>query len=113
MSTKTEHARAAVRHADAGLQAVRSLVRRDRAPCVARPCADASLRDLITRQERLVELHREIAGAAPADVDAIWDQFFEAYDDFLGCLDTVKHDSAARELAGTVRHGADRAFRRH
>lgn len=113
MSTKTEHARAALRHADAGLQAARTLVRGDRAPYVARPCAEASLRELIIRQERLVELHREIAAASPADAEAIWDEFFETYDDFLDCLDTVKHDSAARELAATVRHGSDRAFRRH
>lgn len=99
MTRKAEHARAALRHADAGIQRMRTLVRRDGESREVRLCAEGALRELLSRQQRLVELHNEIESASAGDIEELWEEFFDCYDDFLEALEAARHESAERVLA--------------
>lgn len=99
MTRKAEHARAALRHADAGIQRMRALVRRDGEAREVRICAEAVLRELLSRQQRLVELHNEIESASAGEIDELWEEFFDGYDDFLEALEAARRESAERDQA--------------
>ncbi|MFZ5657935.1 MAG: hypothetical protein ACOY37_12955 [Pseudomonadota bacterium] len=91
-----DHARAALRHADAGVDHVRVLARQGRTRA-DRLEYQAILRELVARQRELVDMHRRIEAATPREAERLWQRFFGCYDEFLQKLDEARVEAIEDE----------------
>lgn len=114
MAGKHEHARAALRRTASGIESLRARSRGRAWRAEDRIIAEIALRDLLARQQQLVELHDLIERATGLEAERLWKRFFECYEAFLQALegareqdaDTVERDGL-REREG--RRGGGRA----
>lgn len=102
-----DHARAAVRHADAGVDRIRVLARQGRTRA-DRLAYQVTLRELIARQGELVDLHHRIETATPCEAERLWQHFFGCYDEFLRKLDEARVAAIEDERAFARARARDR-----